>query len=367
MTGGIVAKVLRIARPQVRELTSASLFFFRARFLWRAGSWDHAPEVAMPKKDRARKADARARQRATGAPYAAANSGADHRHPAPDLSMLDGSAYSGGRPVDTPAAAALVGACRAGCGPCQQSLIERAVQDRVLVAVLVGAVYGMLPVAGFLAAPTTRRVHPLARQAHDSGDGAPLLAAVDALDEDDLADLLDDALDHWAAGGADLEVHTLPADDPDEEDNPDGTPVATGAPSYALYPGGRLSTPNGPLPFLTLEPETPEAGVADMRARCRWQPWDLRTLPVVDTAWRLRVDIASRTLREIVHVDEDGYDDVELWEAAETVRLPDDWFDLLDRAEHVLLCGPVTGGPAGLERAAETGTLTAVIARARFF
>ncbi len=62
-----------------------------------------------------------------------------------------------------------------------------------------------------------------------------------------------------------------------------------------------------------------------------------------------------------------GWDDVTLWEAPEPVTLPEEWWELVDRAEHVLLCGPAADGShAALEAAAGAGELAAVIGRVKF-
>ncbi|MFI6803251.1 hypothetical protein [Streptosporangium canum] len=223
-------------------------------------------------------------------------------------------------------------------------MIPRLLADRATVAVLAGAVYGLLPVAGALASAVTRIWQPLAQAARASGDGTAALAALEQMTEADLATLLDDALDHWAVGGADSVPVLLDLTDDDAEDE---LPV-----SYVLYPG-TVASPGGPLPTLVLASETPGAGVDDIRARCAsngWRPWDLTALPEVDPQWRIRADIASRSIEEIAHVDAEGWDDVTLWQAPEPILLPGQWRILLDRVQHVLVCGPAADGctwPAG--------------------
>ncbi|MEU7458240.1 hypothetical protein, partial [Streptosporangium roseum] len=129
----------------------------------------------------------------------------------------------------------------------------------------------------------TCRWPSLARQAHEGGDGAGALAALERMPAEEVADLLDDALAHWAAGGADL------------------TPVLLdlGAADKA-------------------EPE-PEPGAG--------------------AAGGARMNVATQSMETIAHVDHEGWDDVVLREAPEVTKLPDDWWHLLDRTEHVLLCG----------------------------
>ncbi|MEV4251310.1 hypothetical protein AB0J63_48985, partial [Streptosporangium canum] len=52
-----------------------------------------------------------------------------------------------------------------------------------------------------------------------------------------------------------------------------------------------------------------------------------------------RMNVAAQSMETIARVDHEGWDDVVLWEAPEVTKLPDDWWHLLDRTEHVLLCG----------------------------
>ncbi|MFI6513285.1 hypothetical protein ACIBCT_37265 [Streptosporangium sp. NPDC050855] len=312
-----------------------------------------------------RKRAIRERMATTGEPYSQAALHVDHS--APDLRFLAELPYAAGQTVDLRLAAATVAGCRAGCASCQKLLIPRLLADRPTVAVLAGGVYGLWPTAGPLASPPTRAWHPLVRQAHDSGEGTRAWAAIEAMSDGDLAQVLDDALDHWAAGGATIAspvLLDLPHDQADEDEADDGPPV-----SYVLYPG-TVTSPAGPLPTLVLAPESSGAGVEDLRARCAshgWQSWDLIASPEVDPAWRIRAEIASRSIEEIAHVDAEGGDDITLWQAPEAVRLPDNWWDLLDRVQHVLLCGPVAdSSQAALENAARAGDLMAVIGRVSF-
>ncbi|MET9067779.1 hypothetical protein [Streptosporangium sandarakinum] len=309
-----------------------------------------------------RKRAVRERMAITGEPYSEAALHIDH--PAPDLRFLPELPYAAGRAVNLRLATATVAGCRAGCASCQKLLIPRLLADRPTVAVLAGGVYGLWPGAGPLASPSTRAWHPLVRQAHESGDGTQAWAAIEAMSDGDLAQVLDDALDHWAAGGAPLTAVLLDLPD-DQDDEADAGPLV----SYALCPC-TVTSPGGPLPTLLLVPETPGAGVGDLRERCAshgWQSWDLTAVPEVDPAWRIRAVIGSHSIEEIAHVDVDGWDDITLWQASEAVRLPDDWWDLLDRVQHVLVCGPTADGTqAALEAAARTGELMAVIGRVSF-
>jgi hypothetical protein len=103
----------------------------------------------MPQGSRRKSANRRKQQR-TGAAYTSVNAGTTHRHPAPDDlgPVLTGLPYAAGSSVDTALALATIAACRAGCSPCQASLIPRALQDRALVSVLAGSVRSSPPPPG---------------------------------------------------------------------------------------------------------------------------------------------------------------------------------------------------------------------------
>ncbi|MEU7745400.1 hypothetical protein [Nonomuraea sp. NPDC049158] len=56
-----------------------------------------------------------------------------------------------------------------------------------------------------------------------------------------------------------------------------------------------------------------------------------------------------------------------LWQAPEAVPLPDEWFDLVDRAQHMLLAGPAAdSSDAALQAACDAGELLAVVGRVSF-
>ncbi|MEV0650014.1 hypothetical protein AB0I28_32625 [Phytomonospora sp. NPDC050363] len=183
-----------------------------------------------PKPTRGRKADIRARMRRTGESYsvaarrlaeqderqhqgrAAAPPAGAHGHAGPDLSGLAASPFAAGEPVDIERASALIAACRAGCPSCQAELVPATVGDRRLVAVLAGTVYAPLPTPGMIAAPATRMWHALLSEL---GPQAAAAFLTDEMAEADVAALLEDALDHWAVGGAGVpEIITLDLDDP---------------------------------------------------------------------------------------------------------------------------------------------------------
>jgi hypothetical protein len=75
---------------------------------------------------------------------------------------------------------------------------------RPTLAALAAAVYGVRPLPpGPDASPTTRLWEPLVKAAKtDPEAGNDALTTVMMMDDESAADLLEDALDHWAAGGA---------------------------------------------------------------------------------------------------------------------------------------------------------------------
>ncbi|MGW0033005.1 hypothetical protein ACWDXD_24710 [Streptomyces sp. NPDC003314] len=341
-------------------------------------------------KKHGKKQRAKNRSRRTGAAYASAAAGTTHKHePLPDMSALDTVPGLPGLFVDKDLAARLVAACRAGCQPCQNTLTPKVVEDRATLLALAGAIYGTLPTAGPIAAAATQAWAPLARAAREDMGAAPdMLEAFAAMSAAQRSELLEDALDHWAMGGvspddlADMIKVITP-----EDLGLDAETVAAAVDpqtTVALYPDdvggesaagsayrlrlGYVEMPDGrPLPLIAFEARTERAGLEHLRDTGRWQPWTGRgsDFPEMDFNWRIRMDIGPRTLREIVHTDRDGFDDIRLWRGE--AKVPDDWWDLLDRASHALLCGPVPAAdPDALLAAAAEGELVAVVGRARF-
>ncbi|MEV4560038.1 hypothetical protein AB0K51_24025 [Kitasatospora sp. NPDC049285] len=188
----------------------------------------------MPKDKRSKKQAARRKGKATGAPHAAIVNGAAHRHPAPDFGVMDSRPYGVTRQVNLAPAAALVGAARAGCRPCQKSAIPAVLaSDRLMVATLAGTPFSLLPSTGLLS-PASVKLWEVGRRMRESGfDGpapaAPMLALLESLPEEELRDILEDALDMWAGFGAGPEESAAtPADeraehDTDEDDLPEAT------------------------------------------------------------------------------------------------------------------------------------------------
>ncbi|MEV5598940.1 hypothetical protein [Streptomyces sp. NPDC052496] len=346
-------------------------------------------------KKHGKKQRAKNRSQRTGAAHASAAANATHTHtPLPDLTLLADLPYGAGRELDLDLAARLLAACFAACRPCQRTLAKKVrTEQRPTLAALAGAVYGAIPSEGPFISPTTRSWAPLARaaaRAHSAGttDGRAL-AAVEAMDDDAASDLLEDALDMWAAGTPEKvtallealrspEVPPRPTDPLDAFreagvkvftlDDLDLPEVPDAVPHYSVVLSRTFMPDRRPLPMLTLVCEGAGAGIADLRTRTGWAPYDLRRLPELDFNWRVRVDIASRTLRCLVHTDAEGDDDHLLWEAAEDVPLPENYWNLLDTAQHVLVAGPLKDGrdESELKTAADAGELLAVVARVSF-
>ncbi|MCS0606017.1 hypothetical protein NX794_33135 [Streptomyces sp. LP11] len=348
-------------------------------------------------KSHGKKQRARKKAQRTGAGYASAAAGTTHEHtPLPDMAVLEKLPHVAGRDLDLELAARLVAACRSRCRPCQRTLAEKLrTEQRPTLTALAAAVYATLPSPGFIASSTTQGWAPTARAGKaDPAAAAEALATVEAMDDAAASDLLEDALDHWAVGGASAEeiadmVTVVPEAPPrqrpadpmdlfreagvkvftlDDLDLGDDVDTYALAPAYGVMPM-QTSTPDGqPMPMLLLYPETDGAGIEDLEARTDWEHWGLHGMPDMDPLWRVRARIADRSLQGLVHVGPDGEDDVELWRATQSVSLPADWWDLLDRVQHLLVVGPVADpeAPGAMEAAGDAGELLAVVARVAF-
>ncbi|MFF9901288.1 hypothetical protein [Streptomyces longispororuber] len=352
-------------------------------------------------KKHGKKQRAKNRSRRTGAAHTSAAANTLHQHePLPDMTVLTEIPYLAGRHIDTDLAARLVAACRTGCKPCQETLAKKLrTEQRPTLIALAASIYATLPSPGLSASPTTQAWAPLARAARtDLAAAVEALAAADVLDDDSASDLLEDALDNWAMVGASAEevaealtdkakivrdapprqrpadpmdtfreagVKVVTLDDLDLGDDVDPYHLA---PNYGVTLM-KTDTPDGrPMPMLLLYPETEDAGIEDLEARTDWEHWGLHGMPDMDPHWRVRARIADRSLQGLVHVGPDGNDDIELWRAAETVSLPESWWDLLDRVQHVLVAGPVKNSEdlKALQAAGDAGELLAVVARVSF-
>ncbi|MFJ2780211.1 hypothetical protein [Kitasatospora sp. NPDC087315] len=326
----------------------------------------------MPKHNRSQKKAAKRRMDNTGMRRAAAAGGTGHHHKGPDLTMLKTIPHAAGRPVNTRLAAALVAACRAGCQPCQASAIPKLAADRPTVAALAGAAFDN-PLTRLASGPGTFTSEPIrawwaaARGAGSDPDcqehARAGLDLLEKMTEAQVTELLNDVLDHWAAGA-----------EPDDEQSAPGIQLVTledlGIDPADPEPAGgtygvtltQIVLPGQPpLPMLTLYPQSAAAGLEDLRRRTGWKAWDESRLPAMDISWRARLDIATRSLEELVRVDAEGWDEEVLWQAAERVCLPDNWWDLIDRTEHILVAGPGAPDDGSLDAGA-----IATIARARF-
>ncbi|MFN1193329.1 hypothetical protein ACK03K_34260 [[Kitasatospora] papulosa] len=342
-----------------------------------------------------KKQRAKNRSRRTGAAYASAAARTTHVHePLPDMSVLEQIPYLAERDLDLDLAARLVAACRTGCQPCQKTLADKVRREhRSTLAALAAAAFHTLP-AGPLASPTTRSWAQLARAAKSSMPAAlEALAAADTMDDAEASDLLEDTLDHWAAGAATSGeitniLNSLGTEPPTREQPASpmdalreaGIKVMTlddmdlhDLDLYHLQENygvaiGQTTTPDGhPLPMLALYPETEGAGIRDLEQRTGWERWAMYGLPTIDPRWRVRARISDRSLRGLVLIGPDGEDADELWRAAEPVTMPAEWWDLLDRAQHVLVVGPVKDqSPEALNAAARAHELLAVVARVSF-
>jgi hypothetical protein len=344
------------------------------------------------KKQRAKKRAAR-----TGAAHASAAAGTTHEHtPLPDMAILGNLPHAAGLALDTELAARLIAACRSRCQPCQRTLARKLrTEQRPTLTALAAAVFGLLPTPGPSASPTTQAWAPLARAGKtDPTAATEALAAVEAMNDADASDLLQDALDHWAVGGADPDeianmikvVHGAPPRqrpaDPmdafreagikvvtlDDLDPPAGVDPYYLAPNYGVMLMKTGTPDRQPMPMLVLYPETDDAVIEDLERRTDWEHWGLHGMPDTDPRWRVRARIADRSLQGLVQAGPDGKDGIELWRAAETVSLPEHWWQLLDRVQHVLVAGPVETpeDPGALKAAGDAGELLAVVARVEF-
>ncbi|GAA2639776.1 hypothetical protein GCM10010425_50110 [Streptomyces spororaveus] len=259
-------------------------------------------------------------------------------------------------------------------------------ENRATLAALAGTVFGILPAAvGAFASETTRTWAVLARAAAAERQSDAALAAVEAMAEPQASELLEDALDHWALGGASPEeianmfqvigpqdLGIEPEKDAGEADAYADIALFTDSKGwaggdYALHLGF-VEMPDGrPLPLIAFESRTDRAGLEDLHGRCGWRLWNGRAdaFPELDVNWRVRAHIGTQALEELAHTDAEGWDDIRLWRGE--AKTPGEWWDLLDVAGHALLCGPVpSADPNAILAAAEAGQLSAVVARARF-
>ncbi|MET9562515.1 hypothetical protein [Streptomyces tauricus] len=320
--------------------------------------------------------------------------GSAHFHTEPDTGLMEGMLpYVPGWHIDHGLATTVVSAAWARCQACRSALASAVVADRATLAGIAGAAF-LMPSHGAVqdadvAGPAARAWIARAADARRTNSAEAVLRAVAELSDDDAADLLRVSLDAWATSGADVPAiglmdalwHRRPADPADtvraagikvvtldDLDLPEGVDPYYLAPNYGVVPM-QTTTPDGrPMPVLVLYPESDDAGIEDFTARTGWKRWGLHAMPDMDPHWRVRARIADRSLQGLVHVGPDGEDDTELWRAVESVSVPTDWWDLVDRAQHMLIAGLVkdAGTPGALQAADEAGELLAVVARVSF-
>jgi hypothetical protein len=276
-------------------------------------------------------------------------------------------------------------------------LRRRTLADRATLAGLAGACYLSPLGAGVqhsaAVSPVTRAWAAKAHGKAFSADAEAALRAIAEMSEGEAKELLEDTLDHWAGSGASLAALGLgdrltdappsqPPGDPMDRFREAGINVITlddldlelpddidGVARYSLLLARTVLPDGRPFPLLSLECETAGTGIEDLRRRTDWQNWDGREMPALDVTWRVRADIATRSLRCLVQVDAEGWDvEPHLWDASETMPLPEHWWDLLDHAQHVLVAGPLKDAKdeSALARTADSGELLAVVARVSF-
>lgn len=238
-----------------------------------------------------------------------------------------------GQDVDLDAALALIAAVRAGCPACQDRHYDTVASSNPLIAAVTAPIIKVTPeimLAHF--GPSIRELVPTFKRAYTEGDAQPAYTALDEFEHEKRLDVLEEALDTWAAGAAEpdtIQFHTIELDDDRE-------------PAYAVVlQSVKLVGDGGTItrPALALVPEAGAAGLEHLR-EVGLPLLEPGGMPEMDPNWRLRVSISGQKLVEIVHTDWEGDDDVELWRAAQDVRVSDTWWNLLDRSSHVLIIGP---------------------------
>lgn len=344
--------------------------------------------------------------------------GGSHDHDGPDLAALFAGQFAWIDPatVDLSPAKALIAAINADCAACEEAATDLVMDGPAeLVAML--ATYPMTggrshePYAehDLLSNATVRLAELLGQD-----PAADPLSFVRALSDEDTADLLDDAVEYFLDPVSAPNPHSGDAAERFARLFRDGVPIGvTGRGSVGktsvtgqlrvedlgFGPGGihmfdvlgfeaepladevvlagpvprfrlafydhLLTGDRGDtLPGIGLIPEGDgdHAGYLD-RVRMGWK--DPGRLGQVDFNWRLRMVIGAEGIEEIVHVDAMGYDDVSLWRCKPASKVPEAFWDRMDRAGHALVVGPV---PADADNAAirdliASGAVRHVVAR----
>ncbi|MDH6522091.1 hypothetical protein [Streptomyces sp. SAI-090] len=143
-------------------------------------------------KDHARKNTARSRQDRAGSAYTSANANTLHDHPGPRFSTLAGAAFETDHDADMSKAAALLAARLAACEPCQKRLTTQILKGDLLVLAALAANLPPIPPPGVRSG--TRTIYPVL----STGSGVLILGIIGAMPRRERADLLADAIDHWA-------------------------------------------------------------------------------------------------------------------------------------------------------------------------
>ncbi len=145
----------------------------------------------MP-KDHARKNTAHRRQERSGSAYTSANANTLHNHPGPRFSTVSGAAFETDHDADMSKAAALLAARLAACEPCQKRLTTQILKGDLLVLAALAANLPPIPPPGVRSG--TRTIYPVL----STGSGLLIHGIIGAMPRHERADLLADAIDHWA-------------------------------------------------------------------------------------------------------------------------------------------------------------------------
>jgi hypothetical protein len=167
-----------------------------------------------------------------------------HAHPGLHLAQA-GKYAASDKPWDD-AADRVIGAARAGCAACQTVGMAEVTDHAPTLTMVAASVWSVTPAFG-LASAVTRSWAPKAQTARTAEEWQQVTSAVTAMDPADRYALLDDALDLFAAGAGQVQIHTIDLDDPSVGDQPS-------RPTYLAMPntitaGGRIGTSKAGPPW----------------------------------------------------------------------------------------------------------------------